>query len=28
MRIDTTCQVIDDRHRLERELWTSLGYIR
>jgi len=28
MRIDTTCEVIDDRHRLERELWTSLGYIR
>jgi para-nitrobenzyl esterase len=28
MRIDTTCEVIDDRHRLERELWTALGYIR
>ena len=28
MRIDTTCEVIDDRHRLERELWISLGYIR
>jgi len=28
MRIDTHCEVIDDRHRLERELWTTLGYIR
>lgn len=26
-RIDTSCEVIDDRHRTERELWTSLGYI-
>ena len=28
MRIDTACEVIDDRNRLERELWTALGYIR
>ena len=28
MRIDTQCEVIDDRHPLERELWTALGYIR
>jgi para-nitrobenzyl esterase len=27
MRIDTACEVIDDRHKLEREMWTSLGYI-
>ena len=27
MRIDTVCTVIDDRHRPERELWTSLGYL-
>jgi para-nitrobenzyl esterase len=27
MRIDTVCEVIDDRHKLERELWTALGYI-
>ncbi|MFL5619763.1 MAG: carboxylesterase/lipase family protein [Gemmatimonadaceae bacterium] len=27
MRIDTDCEVIDDRHKLERELWTALGYI-
>ena len=26
-RIDTTCEVIEDRHRAERELWDSLGYI-
>jgi len=28
MRIDTVCEVIDDRHKAERELWTALGYIR
>ncbi len=27
MRIDVACRVIDDRHRAERELWTSLGYL-
>lgn len=27
MRIDTVCTVIDDRHRPEREMWTSLGYV-
>jgi para-nitrobenzyl esterase len=27
MRIDAKCEVIDDRHRLEREMWTALGYI-
>ena len=27
MRIDTACTVIDDRHRAERELWKSLGYL-
>ena len=27
MRIDTTCEVIEDRHRAERELWKELGYI-
>jgi para-nitrobenzyl esterase len=26
-RIDTMCEVIDDRHRAERELWDSLGDI-
>lgn len=26
-RIDTECEVIRDRNKLERELWTSLGYI-
>jgi para-nitrobenzyl esterase len=26
-RIDTECQVIYDRNKAERELWTSLGYI-
>jgi len=28
MRIDAVCEVIDDRHKAERELWTALGYIR
>jgi para-nitrobenzyl esterase len=28
MRIDATCEVIEDRHRVERELWKGLGYIR
>jgi para-nitrobenzyl esterase len=27
MRIDTKCEVIDDRNRIEREMWESLGYI-
>jgi para-nitrobenzyl esterase len=27
MRIDTFCEVMYDRNRSERELWTSLGYI-
>jgi para-nitrobenzyl esterase len=27
MRIDTTCTVIDDRNRAEREMWRSLGYL-
>ena len=27
MRIDTQCEVIDDRHREEREMWKALGYI-
>ncbi|MES3035664.1 MAG: carboxylesterase family protein [Gemmatimonadota bacterium] len=27
MRIDSVCEVINDRHKLEREMWTSLGYI-
>jgi len=27
MRIDTACEVIDNRQSEERELWTSLGYI-
>lgn len=27
MRIDTTCEVIDDRYGPERELWASLGYL-
>jgi para-nitrobenzyl esterase len=27
MRIDTVCEVIDDRHKSEREMWTALGYI-
>jgi para-nitrobenzyl esterase len=27
MRIDTSCEVIPDRNREERELWTALGYI-
>jgi para-nitrobenzyl esterase len=27
MRIDTACEVIDDRHRDEREMWKSLGYV-
>jgi para-nitrobenzyl esterase len=26
-RIDSECEVINDRNRSERELWTSLGYI-
>ena len=26
-RIDTDCEVINDRNKSERELWTSLGYI-
>jgi para-nitrobenzyl esterase len=26
MRIDATCEVIEDRHRAERELWKGLGY--
>jgi para-nitrobenzyl esterase len=26
-RIDTECEVINDRNKSERELWTSLGYI-
>jgi para-nitrobenzyl esterase len=28
MRIDARCEVIEDRHRAERELWKGLGYIR
>jgi hypothetical protein len=27
MRIDTTCSVIDDRNRAEREMWRTLGYL-
>ena len=27
MRIDTVCEVIDDRHKQEREMWTALGFI-
>ena len=27
MRIDAACDVIDDRHSLEREMWRALGYI-
>ena len=27
MRIDASCEVIEDRHRAERELWKELGYI-
>jgi para-nitrobenzyl esterase len=27
MRIDTECEVINDRNKTEREMWTSLGYI-
>lgn len=27
-RIDAACEAIDDRYTHERELWTSLGYIR
>ena len=27
MRIDTTCEVIEDRHRPERETWAALGYL-
>lgn len=27
MRIDATCEVIDDRHSMEREMWKALGYI-
>ena len=27
MRIDTQCEVIDDRHREEREMWKALGYL-
>ena len=27
MRIDTECEVINNRNKAERELWTSLGYI-
>jgi para-nitrobenzyl esterase len=27
MRIDAACEVIEDRHRAERELWKGLGYI-
>jgi para-nitrobenzyl esterase len=26
-KIDTDCEVINDRNKSERELWTSLGYI-
>lgn len=26
MRIDSTCEVINDRNRAEREMWTSIGY--
>jgi para-nitrobenzyl esterase len=26
-RIDTVCSVLNDRNKMERELWTSLGYI-
>ena len=27
MRIDTQCEVIDDRYREEREMWKALGYL-
>jgi para-nitrobenzyl esterase len=27
MRIDAACEVIDDRYRAEREMWTALGYL-
>ena len=27
MRIDTACTVLDDRHRLEREMWTAMGCV-
>jgi para-nitrobenzyl esterase len=27
MRIDTQCEVIDDRHREEREMWKALSYL-
>jgi para-nitrobenzyl esterase len=27
MRIDAACEVIDDRHAEERQMWTELGYI-
>ena len=27
MRIDTSCEVIDDRHRAERGMWKALGYL-
>jgi para-nitrobenzyl esterase len=27
MRIDTVCEVIDDRNRAEREMWKALGYL-
>jgi hypothetical protein len=27
MRIDTVCEVIDDRNREEREMWRALGYL-
>lgn len=27
MRIDTVCEVIDDRNRAEREMWMALGYL-
>ena len=27
MRIDTLCEVIDDRYRAEREMWKALDYL-
>jgi para-nitrobenzyl esterase len=27
MRISTACEVVDDRHREEREMWKALGYM-